>query len=341
MVARSMRVFVGAAAVAVLASVSALAEPVARPGDAASPVVDPLDDLETLGYQPLTVVSGTLRLAGATTLQQAAANWADGLAAVHPDLAVAIESGGSDAGWEALVAGRADAALVSRPVSDAERKTFEDDGDRALVVVPVAFERLVWIVNAANPVTELRWSPATGVVAPVEGDAPAAVTWSRLGATGDEAEVPLRVHATGLGSGTRWHLDRLLTGTTAAAIDVSEHPTIKALAEAVAADRGGLGLIGDNDGTWPGVKVLPLAIAADAVPSSDAVPGSERTPDCRPLFVAIAVPKQGEWPAIAREFMAYLHSWQGQLDVAQDGLLPLTRAEILAQRELLGGPVER
>jgi hypothetical protein len=39
--------------------------------------------------------------------------------------------------------------------------------------------------------------------------------------------------------------------------------------------------------------------------------------------------------------MAYVLSWQGQLDVAQDGLLPLSRPEILAQREILGGPVER
>ena len=122
---------------------------------------------------------------------------------------------------------------------------------------------------------------------------------------------------------------------------MQEHATIKDLAAAVAADRGGLGLIGDNDGAWPGVKPLPLLIPAEADPQADAVPGSERTPDCRPLFVVLAVPKEGEWPAMLREFIAYMLSWQGQLDVAQDGLLPLSRPEILAQREILGGPVER
>jgi hypothetical protein len=167
------------------------------------------------------------------------------------------------------------------------------------------------------------------------------MTWGRLGAAGEQAAAPLRVHATELGSGTRWHLDRLLTGTATVAVDVKEHATIKDLAAAVAADRGGLGLIGDNDGAWPGVKVLPLLIPGNADPLADAVPGSERTPDCRPLFVAIAVPKEGEWPAMLREFVAYVLSWQGQLDVAQDGLLPLSRAEILAQHEILGGPVER
>lgn len=323
------------------AAATAPAEP---PAPVATAAVDPLDALETLGYQPLTVVSGTLRLAGSTTLQQAAALWADGFTAVHPDVVVAIDSTGSDAGWKSLLAGTADAALLSRPVDDAERKAFTEKAaaaTRKLVVVPVGFERLVWIVHAANPIAELRWSPATGVIAPAGDEAGAAATWSRLGAAGDAAAVRLRVHATELGSGTRWHLDRLLTGTTALPIDVQEHATIRDLATAVAADRGGLGLIGDNDGAWPGVRTLPLAIPADAPPVADAVPGSERTPDCRPLFLAVAVPPEGEWPAVLREFVAYVLSWQGQLDVAQDGLLPLTRAEVLVQREILGGPVER
>lgn len=314
------------------------AEPPATVGRVAT--ADPLDDLEPLGYQPLGTVSGTLKVAGSTTLQQAAALWSEGLAAVHPQVTLAIESGGSEAGWKALVEGAADVALLSRPVSDADRKALEEaPRGRRLVVVPAAFERLTWIVHADNPVTEVRWSPDTGVVA-VAGDA-AATTWARLGAEGDQAAVPLRVHATELGSGTRWHLDRLLTGTTTVAVEVKEHATIKDLAAAVAADRGGLGLIGTNDGAWPGVKPLPLAIPFEAEPAADAVPGSERTPDCRPLFVAIAVPKEGDWPAILREFVAYVHSWQGQLDAAQDGLLPLARAEILAQREILGGPMER
>lgn len=313
---------------------------------AAAATADPLEtleSLETLGYQPLTVVSGTLRVAGSTTLEQAAAVWAEGFTAIHPDVGMAIESVGSDAGWKALAEGKADVALLSRPVSAEERKAFETSADKRLVVVPAAFERLVWIVNESNPVTELRWSPDSGVVPPAAagGDGVAAITWGRLGAAGEQETLPLRVHATELGSGTRWHLDRLLTGTASAVVAVKEHATIKAVAEAVAADRGGLGLIGENDGAWRGVRRLQLAIPVEAAPAADAVPGSERTPDCRPLFVAIAGPKAGELPALLRELIGYILSWQGQLDAAQDGLLPLTRAEIQAQREILDGPVEQ
>ncbi len=345
MAGNAMRLVCVVVLVAAIRAPAAPAEPSVSPADTGAvvaPATDPLDDLEPLGYQPLGIVSGTLRLAGSTTLQQPAAFWSEGFSAVHPDAAVGIQSGGSEAGWKALLEGAADVALLSRPVSEMERRAFEKTADavgKKLVVIPVAFERLVWIVHADNPVAEIHWSPDTGVVqTAAEG---VGLTWGRLGADGEQAGVPLRVHATELGSGTRWHLDRLLTGTASVSVDVKEHATIKDLAVAVAADRGGLGLIGDNDGVWPGVKSSPLLIPAEADPPADAVPGSERTPDCRPLLVAIAVPTEGEWPAILREFVAYVLSWQGQLDVAQDGLLPLSRSEILAQREILGGPVER
>ena len=42
-----------------------------------------------------------------------------------------------------------------------------------------------------------------------------------------------------------------------------------------------------------------------------------------------------------REFVAYVLSYPGQLDVAKDALVPLSRGEIHAQKERLGWPVER
>ena len=136
-------------------------------------------------------------------------------------------------------------------------------------------------------------------------------------------------------------MDRLLTGATSCQLEITEHKTEADLAEAVAADKGALGLVGDEHAHWPGVKRLPLTIPANAAPLADAVVGSDRTPDCRPLFVAVAVPKEGAMPGQLREFMAYVLSYSGQLDVVKDGLLPLTRGEIHAQQELLGWSMSR
>ena len=316
---------------------------------AASPAGNgnPLADLLTMPYQPKDTPAGAVRLAGSSTLQQAAAHWAHGFHRLHPDVECSIESGSSEAGWKSLVEGKADVALMSRPVTDAEKAAWEKQSAKRLVVVVAAFDRLVWIVHPSNPIHELPWSPETGILRPaaqggaVTADSLAATHWDRLNGNADWKGVPIRVHGRALGSGTRWHMDRLLTGATSCQLAITEHKTEAELAEAIAADKGGLGLVGDEHAHWPGVKRLPLVIPANAAPLADAVVGSDRTPDCRPLFLAVAVPKDGGLPGQVQEFMAYVLSYSGQLDVAKDGLLPLTRSEIHAQKDLLGWSMAR
>ncbi|MFM7292315.1 MAG: PstS family phosphate ABC transporter substrate-binding protein [Planctomycetia bacterium] len=304
---------------------------------------NPLAELATMAYHPKETAPGSIRLAGSSTLQQAAAHWADGFHRLHPDVECSVASGTSEAGWQALLEGKADVALLSRPVSEADKAAWGKQGDRRLIVVVAAFDRLVWIVHASNPVDRLPWSPETGILRPaaVGAEGQAATHWDSLNGNAEWKQVPIRVHGRGLGSGTRWHMDRLLTGAISCQLSVTEHKTEAELAEAVAADKGGLGLVGDEHAHWPGVKKLPLSIPVNAAPLADAVVGSDRTPDCRPLFLAVAVPKDGAMPGQLKEFMAYVLSYSGQLDVVKDGLLPLTRGEIHAQQELLGWSMAR
>jgi ABC-type phosphate transport system substrate-binding protein len=316
---------------------------------AAAPVANanPLADLLSMAYHPKDTGPGAIRFVGSSTMQQAAAHWAHGFHRLHPDVECSIESGSTEAGWKSLLEGKADVALLSRPVSDAEKAAWEKQSDKRLVVVVAAFERLVWIVHSSNPIAELPWSPETGILRPaatggaVTAESLAATHWDRINGNAEWKDVPIRVHGRGLGSGTRWHMDRLLTGATSCHLAVTEHKTEAELAEAVASDKGGLGLVGDEHAHWPGVKRLPLVIPANAAPLADAVVGSDRTPDCRPLFLAVAVPKGGSMSPQLREMMEYVLSYSGQLDVAKDGLLPLTRGEIHAQKELLGWSIAR
>lgn len=352
---------------AVEPAVAADAAPAGSADDARTATTDPLAELESLRYQPRETVAGTLRLAGSTTLEQAAAAWAEGFRLVHPELAIAIEGTGSEAGWRALLDGRADVALMSRPLlpEDLEQAATRLGERRRVVSISVGFDGLTWIVHPDNPVAALAWSPDTGILAaatataqppdsapnqqadPTAGAAPArptATRWRQL--AGPTAwpdgwtDVPIRMHATDLQSGTRWHLDRLASGPGTCPLEVTEHATTADVAAAVAADRGGLGLVGTRT-AWPGVRAVPLEIPADAVPLPDAVVGSARPPTLRPLFIVVVAPIEGEWPAALHEFVGYVLSYFGQLDIAKDGLLPLSRAENQAQRELLGWAVQR
>jgi len=299
-----------------------------------------LAEIASLTYQPKARAEGRVRLAGSHTLQQVAAHWSQGFVAIHPGVTCSIESGGSNAGWKALGDGTADVALLSRPVGDADREAYEKKTGKRLAVVAVGFDQLVWIVNAANPVAALPWSPKTGVLK-ADAAGTVATKWGALNGDAAWQDTPITVHGRDLESGTRWHLDRLLTGASSYHLDVKEHRNEAELADAVAADRGGLGLVSQKHAHWPGVKPLALEIPAGATPLVDAVVGSERTPDCRPLLVAFGLPRDGEPPALMREFLAYVLSYSGQLDAAKDGLQPLSRAELHAQREIVGGPTAR
>jgi phosphate transport system substrate-binding protein len=309
--------------------------------DREPPAENPLADLTTLDYRPMAPVEGSLKLSGSSTLEQAAAFWAEGFMQVHPAATVTLDRTSTDAGWRDLVTGRAEVALLSRPVTAEELAAVAVAG-RKPIVIAAAFEPLAWIVHESNPVAALPWSPETGILpgpTSAAGDGPP--RWGRWVEKADWADVAVTVHGPGKGSGSRWHLEKLLGGQAGWPGTIADAESIGAVAEAVANDRGGLGLVGLAAAGRAGIRAVPLELPANARPPEDAVPGSERTPDERPLFIAVLAPAEGDWPAATREFVAYVLSYPGQLDVAKDGLAPLTRGEIFAQQERLGRPVQR
>ncbi len=300
---------------------------------------NPLADLATLEYRPAAPVKGELRLSGSSTLEQAAAFWAEGFMRIHPDASVTLARTSTETGWRDLVEGKADVALLSRPFTAAEIEAASREGKRP-VLIPAGFDQLVWIVHESNPVAALPWTAATGILpGPRGGGGPP--RGDRGLEADDWADAAVTVHGPGSGSGSRWHLEKLLGGRAGWTGEIEDHDSIADVAEAVAADRGGLGLVGTAASSRQGVRRVPLDLPPDARPPEDVVPGSERTPDFRPLFVAVMPPTEGEWPAAVKEFVGYVLSFPGQLDVAKDGLAPLARGEIHAQQERLGQPVQR
>jgi len=297
---------------------------------------DPLAELTTMDYRPLEMVEGPLRLVGSSTLEQAAAFWADGFMQIHPQAVVTSTRVSTDAGWQALVEGRADMALLSRPITAAELDAAAERAGRRPVVIPVGFDQLVWIVHAGNPVAALPWKPDTGILP--GGPAGEAPRWSAWTDAPELASLPVTVHGSPAGSGTRLHLERLLGGKADWPGPITDHDSNANVAEAVAADPGGLGLVAAAVAARPGLRRLLLEVAPGAVGE---VAGADRGPDHRPLFIAVLPPAAGDWPPVQREFLSYVLSYPGQLDLAKDSLAPLSRGEIHAQKERLGWPVER
>ncbi len=297
---------------------------------------NPLAELATMEYRPTSLVKGPLRLAGSSTLEQGAAFWASGFMQVHPEATLTIARTSTDAGWQALVDSTADIALLSRGITPAEIAAATTKLGRPPVIIAVGFDQLVWIVHEKNPVAALPWNPETGIIPHGTGrDAPQWSTWTDAA---DQASLPVRVHGSEPGSGTRHYLERLVGGEAGWPGPITGHDSITAAAEAIAADRGGLGLVGMAAAGRPGLRRVPLEIAIGV---DGDVRGSDRPPNFRPLYVAVVPPTEGDWPPQLREFVSYVLSFPGQLDLAKDSLVPLSRGEIHAQKERLGWPIER
>jgi len=115
---------------------------------------------------------------------------------------------------------------------------------------------------------------------------------------------------------------------TAAQQQASPARRLAAIAVAFREDRGG--------GDAAAGDTEPTVAAADEQVRGDVRPASHH-----PLFVVIATPADGPWPPVLEEFVSYVLSFSGQLDIAKDGLLPLSRGEIHAQKEALGWTIER
>lgn len=104
----------------------------------------PLKDTEE--YEPAKV-SGTLTVAGSTSVTPLMQKMAEKYQELNPDAKIEIQSTGSSAGIEAVIDGAADIAMASRELKDEEKDK--------LAVEVIATDGIAVVVNPASKVEDL------------------------------------------------------------------------------------------------------------------------------------------------------------------------------------------
>lgn len=104
----------------------------------------PLKDTEK--YEPAKL-SGTLTVAGSTSVTPLMQKMAEKYQELNPDAKIEIQSTGSSAGIEAVIDGAADIAMVSRELKDEEKDK--------LAVEVIATDGIAVVVNPASKVEDL------------------------------------------------------------------------------------------------------------------------------------------------------------------------------------------
>jgi phosphate transport system substrate-binding protein len=138
-------------------------------------------------------------------------------------------------------------------------------------------------------------------------------------------------------SGTRTFLRHFLLGGTEGRT-VDQHSSHAALIDAVAQDRGGVGIVSLSRVRPEKVRVVPvLGPDGSLVSVTDELALAQgRYPLIRPLTLIIPVKEQTLRDPFRLEFVKYVLSREGQADVAKDGFLPLHRDALMMQQDRLG-----
>ena len=244
-----------------------------------------------------TKLSGTVTLAGSTSMQKLCEAMIESFEEVYPDITVTAEYTGSGAGLEALAGGKTDIGNASRSLKDGEKQS-------GAVENVVAIDGIAVITNKDSVVADLTAQQLTDIYTGK------ITNWKDLGGA-DEAIVVLGREA---GSGTRGAFEELLKIEDQCAYAQELDSTGGVLAK-VAAIPGSVGYV-SLDVVDDTVKALSLDGVAPT--EENIVAGSYKL--SRP-FVMATLGTIEEQNDLVKTWFHYVQSDEGQAVIKAMGLI--------------------
>ena len=242
-------------------------------------------------------LSGTVTLAGSTSMQKLCEAMIESFEQVYPDITVTAEYTGSGAGLEALAGGKTDIGNASRSLKDGEKQS-------GAVENIVAIDGIAVITHKDSVVSDLTAQQLTDIYTGK------ITNWKDLGGA-DEAIVVLGREA---GSGTRGAFEELLKIEDQCAYAQELDSTGGVLAK-VAATPGSIGYV-SLDVVDDTVKALSLDGVAPT--EENIVAGSYKL--SRP-FVMATLGTIEEQNDLVKTWFGYVQSDEGQAVIKAMGLI--------------------
>jgi phosphate transport system substrate-binding protein len=244
---------------------------------------------------------------GSDTMLELDRRLAEGFMRTNPGDTVRVEGGGSGAGIEALIDGRADIAAASRPLAALEVSALHEHFGTLGVRYLIAQDALSIYVNQRNPVRDLSIEQLRGLF---DGSF---LEWSLVGGGASEVVVVVRPPSSGT---HRFFRDHVLGGAPYSPRAVAM-PTTRGVLAAVQGEAGAIGY-GGLAFRLDGVKQLSIEGVA---PTREAV-GQGRYPLARYLAFFTTRPATG----LSGRFIDWCVSADGQRVVAEVGYVPLWKS---------------
>lgn len=278
-------------------------------------------------YKAVQGVSGTIKSIGSDTMNNMMALWAEGFKKMYPNAQVEIEGKGSSTAPPALIEGTSTFGPMSRAMKQQEMDSFAAKYGYKPTELPTSIDMLAVYVHKDNPIESMTMPQVDAIFSKTRklGNPEDLTGWGQLGLKGDWFNLPISLYGRNAASGTYGYFKEHSLGKGDFKDSVKEQPGSSAVVQGVATDKGGIGYSGIGYKTAD-VRALPLAFDA----SSDAVEATAENaytgeyPLARYLYLYVNYKPGSDLDPLRREFIKYIFSKQGQLDVVKDGYYPVT-----------------
>jgi phosphate transport system substrate-binding protein len=248
---------------------------------------------EAASPSPETKVSGSVTVAGSTSVQPLAEELGTAYMGTNGDARIEVSGGGSGAGVKAAQAGTADIGMASRAIKD------DETGIEPIVI---AIDGIAVVANSANEVENLTVDQVKGIFSGQIKN------WSEVGGKDGNIVVINREE----GSGTRDAFGEIVLGEEPFVAEAIIQNSTGAVREAVSQDANAIGYISTG-----GLNDSVKAVKVDEHEPTEENIKSGLYPIQRPFNFLVGDSKDPS--AVAQAFIDYVLSDAGQAIVAENG----------------------
>jgi phosphate transport system substrate-binding protein len=264
-------------------------------------------------------VTGTMQVKGSDTLLMLSQRWAEAFMEESPEAVIQVTGGGSGVGIKALIEGTTDVANASRPIKDEEREEAKAKGVE-VNEIPVAVDGVCFIVNPANPLTEISIGQLGDIYRGKIKE------WGALGGSGT-----IMCYGRQASSGTYDFVKEHVLNKDDYRADIQEMQGNSLLCDSIARDKNGIAYVGYGYAAKRGdVKIL-------AVKKDDASPAIKPTLDAvcsmeYPISRYLFCYTNGKPAGVTQAFLAFALSDEGQKIVEEVEYVALPASKLEESR---------
>ena len=277
-------------------------------------------------YTPVAGVSGNLKSVGSDSMNNMMTLWAEGFLRHYPNVQIEIEGKGSGTAPPALISGTAHFGPMSREMRGREVDEFENRYGYPVTALPTSIDMLAVYINKDNPLEGLTLQQTDAIFSKTRrgGHSEDITRWGQVGLGGAWANRPISIYGRNSASGTYGFFKENALFGGDYKDEVKEQPGSSSVVQGVASEINGIGYSGIGYMTAD-VRAVPLTADADGtpVPATAEYAYTGEYPLARYLYVYVNARPGGELDPLRREFIRYMFSRDGQMDVVRDGYYPV------------------